>query len=422
MKLSRDPGSRRAALATVAAALAFLYTAPPVRAETVGPVTDEIGVVRIPKGQPILVGGMLVQSGPDLSLGTDEMRGAQIAFGDAKDSVVGHPLRFTAEDSGCSAEGGQTAAARIAANRQVVAVIGPSCSSEGRAGGPILWNAGIPQVDVGGTAPSLTAPDRPAGLHGLVRVVYNDLAAAKVAVDYAINGLKLKKVATLHDGSTYAEQVVRAFEQGFTAAGGTIVAREAISGSDTDLRPVLTRIGTSAPEMLFMPLYVGASAYAVRQAKEVPSLAKTVLLASDSVLAPAFLEAAGDAAVGFRLISVDNSPEALGTRYVEFRRKYKDRFGEDPISGFHAYGHDGAAMLLAAIQKVAVKDAEGVTYIGRKALRDALASTAGFDGLTGKLTCDRYGDCGTAHFAIMEYAGGDPATFKEGTNPKRVWP
>lgn len=420
MRMSLDLGSRRIAFGALLAA--SVLAGLPTRAETVGPVTDDIGVVRVPRGQPILIGGILVQSGPDLSLGTDEMRGAQIAFADAKDTVAGHPVRFTAEDGGCSAEGGQTAAARIAANRQVVAVIGPSCSSEGRAGGPILWGAGIPMVDVGGTAPSLTAADRPAGLHGLVRVVYNDLAAAKVAVDYAVNGLKLKRAATLHDGSTYAEQVVRAFEAGFTAAGGTVVAKEAIGGGDTDLRPVLTRIGTSKPDILFMPLYVAASAYATRQAKEVPSLGQTVLLASDSDLAPAFLEAAGDAAVGFRLISVDNSPEALGSRYVEFRRKYRDRFGEDPISGFHAYGYDGAGILLAAIEKVAKTDAEGTTFIGRRALRDALAGTVGFDGLTGKLTCDRFGDCGTAHFVIVEYTSGDPASFKEGVNPKRVYP
>lgn len=420
MKLLQDSVLRHAVRCACLGA-AFL-AALPAWAETVGPVTDAIGVVRIPKGEPILVGGLLVQTGPDLSLGTDEMRGAQIAFADAKDMVAGHPLRFQVEDSGCSAEGGQTAAARLAANRQIVAVIGPSCSSEGRAGAPILWNAGMPQVDVGGTAPSLTAPDRPAGLQGLVRVVYNDLSAAKVAVDYAIKGLHIKRAATLHDGSTYAEQVVRAFEQGFTAAGGSIVAREAISPNDTDLRPVLTRIGTGAPELLFMPLYVGASAYAVRQAKEIPTLAHTALLASDAVLAPAFLEAAGDAAVGFRLISVDNSPDALGPRYLAFRQKYKERFGEDPISGFHAYGYDGAVMLMTAIQKVAVTGPDGTTYIGRKALRDALGATAGLDGLTGTLTCDHFGDCGSAHFAILQYTNGDPATFKEGTNPKRVWP
>jgi branched-chain amino acid transport system substrate-binding protein len=405
------------------AALALAMTAlPAVAAETLGPVTDDIGVVRIARGQPIQIGGLLVLSGPDLSLGTDEMRGAKIAFADAKEMVAGHPIRFTVEDAGCSAEGGQTAATRLAANRAIVAVIGPSCSSEGRAGGPILWNAGIPQVDVGGTAPSLTAPDRPEGLKGLVRVVYNDLAAARVAVEYAIKGANAKTAATLHDGSTYAEQVVRAFEAGFEAAGGKIIAKEAIGSSDTDLRPVLTRIGTSPPDLLFMPLYVGGAAYAVRQAKDVPSLSKTVLLASDSVLAPAFLEAAGSAAVGFRLIGVDASPEALGPRYVEFRKKYVQMFGEEPISGFHAYGYDGGAMLLAAIEKVAVKGSDSATYIGRKALRDALASTKDFDGITGRLTCDQYGDCGTAKFAIFEYVNGDPKTYREGTNPKRVYP
>jgi branched-chain amino acid transport system substrate-binding protein len=403
--------------ATILAATLFSGTA---RAETLGPVTDEVGVVRIAKGQPILIGGLLVLSGPDLSLGLDASRGAEIAFEDHKNVLVGHPIRYLPEDGQCSVEGGQTGATRLAANKQIVGVIGTACSSEARGGAPILWNAGMPQAVTSATAPALTAADRPVGLQGTVRFVYNDIKAAAAAVRYA-QSMKATKVATLHDGSLYAEQLVRAFETQFKSAGGTIVAAEAIASSDTDLRPVLTRIGTAKPELIFAPIFVGASAYLVRQVKEVSSLANTPLLGTDAVMAPAFLEAAGDAAIGYRMTGINNDPALLGQRYVEFRAKYSAKFGEEPIGGFHGNGYDAATAMMVAIEKVAVKDGDGNTFIGRRALRDALIKTTDMNGITGKLTCDSNGDCGSGSFAVFEYTSGDPTSFKEGVNPKRIF-
>jgi branched-chain amino acid transport system substrate-binding protein len=408
------------AVASVAIVTIVMKTSP-APAETLGPVTDDVGVVKIPKGQPILIGALLVLSGPDLALGVDASRGAEIAFDDKKGVLLGHAIKYLPEDGQCSVEGGQTGATRLAANKQIVGVIGTACSSESRGGAPILWNAGMPQAVTSATAPALTAADRPVGLQGIVRFVYNDINAAAAAVKYA-QSLKVTKAATLHDGSLYSEQVAQAFEKQFTAAGGTILAKEAISPSDTDLRPVLTRIGTAKPELLFAPLFVGASGYLVRQIKEVPGMATTKLLGTDAVLAPGFLEAAGDAAVGYQLTGIDNDPKILGERYAAFRAKYKQKFGEDPISGFHGNGYDAANALLLAIEKSAVTDAAGDTYIGRKKLRDTLMATKDFDGITGKLTCDQYGDCGASRFAVFEYTSGDSSSYKEGVNPKRVYP
>ena len=398
---------RRTIIGGIAAGCLATVLAGAAQAETLGPVTDDVGVVKIAKGQPILIGALLVLSGPDLSLGVDASRGAEIAFDDHKNMLVGHPIKYLPEDGQCSVEGGQTGATRLAANKQIVGVIGTACSSESRGGSPILWNAGMPQAVTSATAPPLTAADRPVGLQGIVRFVYNDINGAGAAVKYA-QSIHATKVATMHDGSLYAEELVNAFARQFKAAGGTIVSAEAISPSDTDLRPVLTRIGTAKPELLFAPIFTGASAYLVRQEKEVPTMANIPVLGTDAVLAPAFLEAAGDAAIGYRLTGIDNDPKLMGARYGDFLAKYKEKFGEDPIAGFHGNGYDAALAMMTAIEKVAKTDAAGDTYIGRKALRDALMQTKDLDGITGKLTCDKNGDCGSSHFAVYEYVSGDP--------------
>ena len=417
MSVTPRSTARRVLLAAVMAAALL----PRARAETVGPVTDDKGVVRIPKGQPILIGGLLVLSGPDLSLGVDASRGAQIAFDDKKNVLLGHPIRFVPEDGGCSVEGGQTGATRLAANKQIVSVIGTSCSSEARGGAPILWNAGMAMADPSATAPALTAPDRPEGLQGIARFIYNDANAAVAAKDYALSK-GVKRVATLHDGSLYAESLADAFAKAFKASGGAVVDAEAISPSDTDLRPVLTQIGTAKPDMLFAPIFTAASAYLVRQVKEVPGMQKVPVLGTDAVLSPSFLEAAGDDGIGYRLTGVDNDPKLMGSGYSDLVAKYKTKFGEDPIAGYHANGYDSAVAIMAAIQAVAKTDSEGTTYIGRQAVRDALMHTKDLTGMTGKLTCDANGACVSSHFAVLEYTSGDPSTFKIGTNPKHVYP
>jgi branched-chain amino acid transport system substrate-binding protein len=90
-----------------------------------------------------------------------------------------------------------------------------------------------------------------------------------------------------------------------------------------------------------------------------------------------------------------SGPAVSGPAYAEFLRKWKTKFGGVPPSGYHAHAYDATNMLFAAIEKVAIVDADGTVHIGRQALRDALYATKDFNGLTGTLTCDANGDCAT---------------------------
>ena len=111
----------------VAASLGLLLGATPVYAVTEGPVTDDIAVVKIRKGAPMFIGGYWTLSGPDTALGLDQKRGVELAFDDLGWQIAGHPVKLVAEDGQCNAEGGQTAATKLASNRNIVAVIGPDC-------------------------------------------------------------------------------------------------------------------------------------------------------------------------------------------------------------------------------------------------------------------------------------------------------
>jgi branched-chain amino acid transport system substrate-binding protein len=389
-----------------------------------GPVTDSIGVVKVGKGEALTIAYWFVVAGPDASLGTDTKRGVEIAIEDKGGKLLGHPIKLIGEDTGCSAEGGVTAATKLAANKAVVAAIGSNCSSEAVPGAPILWKAGVTTVSPSNTAPKLTAPDRGPDYGGYLRTAHNDSVQGKVAAEFAFKSLKLTKAATIHDGSPYAEGLANVFSDVFTrlAGAGAIVAREAVSPTDTDMRPVLTKIATGKPGMIYFPIFIAAGGHLTRQAKEVAGLEKVKLMGADGMFSPDFWKAAGNSAKGMYHSSPDLSAAALGPRYKTFLDKHQKKYGEKPLAPFHAHAYDAAMIIFAAIEKVGKTDAAGNLYIGRQALRDALFATKNFRGLTGNLTCNQYGDCADPKIAVYETLSADPAKWNPGTDPKKIYP
>jgi branched-chain amino acid transport system substrate-binding protein len=406
---------------TLCAALAAVAGLQGIPAAAQEPVKDPIGVVKIAKGQPLVIAYWLVVAGPDASLGVDARRGVEVAIAD-KGSVLGHPIKLVGEDSACNAEGGVTAATKLAANPAIVAAIGSSCSSEAVPGAPILWKAGIPTISPSNTAPKLTAPDRGPSFDGYLRTAHNDKVQGRVAAEFARKVLKIEKAATIHDGSPYAEGLAGVFVETFKKLGGKVTSQEAIAPTDTDMRPVLTKIAAGSPDLIYYPIFVAAGGHVSRQAKEVSGLAKVKLMSADGTFSPDFLRAAGPPAVGMYHSSPDLSPEALGPKYKEFLDKHQKKYGEKPLSAYHAHGYDAAMMVFAAVEKVAKRDQAGATYIGRKALRDALFATKGFKGLTGTLTCDQFGDCADPKIAVYQLESADPGKWDPGKNPKKIYP
>jgi len=361
---------------------------------------DKIGIVKIKPGEAIHIACWMVVAGPDASLGTDTKRGVEIAIDDKGGKVLGFPIKLSVQDTGCNAEGGQVAATKLAADPTIVAAVGSNCSSEARPGAPILWKAGIATVSPSNTAPFLTDPKRGPEYNGYLRTAHNDKVQGAVAAEFAVTQLKVKTAATIHDGSPYAEQLQAVFAEVFKKLGGAITSQEAVAPTDTDMRPVLTKIATGKPEFIYYPIFIAAGGHITRQVKEVKGLEKINLMGADGVFSTDFYKAAGDTAIGMYHSSPDFS--AFGAGYKGFLDKHQKKYGEKPIAPFHAHGYDAAIMIFAAIEKVGKKGPDGTLYIGRQKLRDALYATKNLKGLTGNLSCDKYGDCADPRIAVYK--------------------
>jgi branched-chain amino acid transport system substrate-binding protein len=375
--------------------------------------TDPLGCVNVGPGEPIHLAYAMVISGPDETLGIDSRNGLEVAMA-LKGQVLGHDISLTGEDDGCSAEGGQAAGTKLAADPSIVAVFGTSCSSAARVAVPLLSQAGFVIISSSNTAPDLTRAGDPNNHPGYLRTAHNDEVQGAAAARFAFEKMGVTKAATIHDGSLYAESLQAVFARTFQELGGTITTQEAVDPNATDFKSVLTSIAAGGPEFIYLPIFVKAGSLITRQAKEVPGLESVYLMGADGMFSPDVTEGAGEAVEGLFVSSPDTA--SFGPDYQSvFLPKYEELFGTQPISIFHAHAYDAMNIVIAAIEKVAVQDEDGTLHIPRQALRDAVYGTSGFAGLTGNLTCTPTGDCADPKIAVYEYHTGEYP-------PERIWP
>jgi branched-chain amino acid transport system substrate-binding protein len=356
--------------------------------------TDAIGCAEIAPDEPIHIAYLLTISGATAFLGEDSRGGIEIAIDDRGGELLGHEIELTGEDSLCSAEGGQTAAQKVASDPTVIGAIGTSCSSAGEAALPIISQAGLVMISPSNTAPRLTNDNPDEGgtwQPGYYRTAHNDLFQGRVAAEYAYNELGARTAATIHDGSPYADGLQEVFANTMNELGGEVTFQGAVNVGDTDMRPILTEIAANPPDILYFPIFEPEGDFIAAQSTEIPGLEETILMGADGLLSDSFPEGTGEAAIGMYL----SGPYISGDRYNEFLTSWEEKFGGAPPSGFHAHAYDATNMLLNAIEQVAQQGEDGTLLIGRQALRDALSATANFDGLTGTLTCGPTGDCAT---------------------------
>ena len=296
---------------------------------------DQFGCVQVAAGAPIQLGTLEAISGDVASLGQDQVNGVILAvdyldgaFDATPGQILGHDIELQGEDDLCSAEGGQAGATALAANDQIVGVIGTSCSSAALGvADTILGDKGILLISGSNTNPGLTSAEKHQPFY--FRTAHNDKIQGAIVADFALQNLGAMTAATINDESPYADGLAAAFRDNFEAGGGTITAIEAINSGDTDFKPLLTSIAEGNPDVLYFPDFNPACALIAQQAADI--LPDTALIGSDGCLASTFLETAGDAADGVYASSPDLSVFQTNSFYAgEFIPAYEALVGTAP--------------------------------------------------------------------------------------------
>jgi branched-chain amino acid transport system substrate-binding protein len=252
----------------------------------------------------------------------------------------------------------------------VVALLGEVSSSRSLAAAPIAQAAQIPMVSPSSTNPRVTQVG-----DYIFRVCFTDPFQGAVMAKFASDTLKLKKVAILVDvRNDYSVGLQTFFRQHFKSGGGEIVAEQSYSEGDSDFHAQLTQIKAANPEAIYVPGYYTEVGTIARQARE---LGITVpLLGGDGWDSPKLWEIGGEALNGCYLsnhYSTDDPSPVVQKFVTEYRKRYNAL--PDALA---ALGYDAAKILVDAISRAGSTD-------GAK-MRDALAATKDFQGVTGSIT------------------------------------
>ena len=384
---------------------------------------DPLGCVEVGSDDPIVVGAMLVMSGAINYLGEDTLGGVELALLDRDYTLLNHEIELVVEDSLCTAEGGQVAAQRLAADPTVVGAIGTNCSSAAQGAIPIISESGMVMIAPSNTSPSLTNPDIAAGgshRPGYFRTSQNGLIEGMRLAEFAIYALQAESLATVHDGDPYTSGLARAVADIFAELDGDVAYEGAVNKGDTDMSSILTEIAVHQPDVIFVPLFEPESNFFAAQMQYIAGLDDTIIIGGAASFSSNFPENTGDAAIGIYV----SGPLVSGDAYEKLLAKWVDEYGSDPPSGYHAHSYDATNLLLNALEAVAVVNEDGSLTIGRQALRDAVAATEDYPGLTGRLTCREdspfVGDCSPGT-AIAVYKITEAEVYDDHWPPPLAW-
>ncbi len=401
--------------------IACLFIALPAQADE--HCADPLGCVQVGPDDPIAVGAMMVLSGAVSYLGIDTLGGVELAILQRDSQLLGREIELVLEDSLCTAEGGQAAAQRLSADETIVGVIGTNCSSAAQGAMPIISNAGLVMIAPSNTSPSLTNDDVAAGgshMPGYFRTSHNGLMEGMRNAEFAVNALNATTLATVHDGDPYTEGLARVVADTFADLDGAVVFEGAVNKGDTDMASILTEIAVQAPDVIYLPLFEPEANFFAAQMQHFPGLENTIIIGGAAVFVAGFPENTGDAALGMYV----SGPLVSGQAYEDFLALWDEEIGGTPLGGYHAHAYDGANILLDAVAAAAVEMDDGSLLIGRSAIREALAATEEYPGLTGQLTCQEEspfaGDCATGT-ALAMFQIGAAEVYDDNWPPPIAW-
>jgi branched-chain amino acid transport system substrate-binding protein len=344
----------------------------------------------------IVIGEFGSLTGGAATFGISTKNGIELATKEinAKGGIGGVPIRVVVEDDQSKAEEAATAVNKLLSRDRPVALLGEVSSSRSLAAAPLAQAAGVPMVSPSSTSVKVTqAGDM------IFRVCFIDPFQGQAIAKFAYNGKNLRKVAVFKDvKNDYSVGLSEVFTQTFTGLGGTVLGEEAYSEGDMDFKAQLTKLVALQPEAIFVPGYYTEVGLIARQARELGFAG--IFLGGDGWDSDKLVEIGQDAIVGGYFTnhySVDDPSKAVQDFIATYQAAYQGK-----PDGLAALGYDGARILYAAIAEVAkdpamaealsdrsgVPATEGKRRAARQAIRDALAKTANFPGVTGAITID----------------------------------
>jgi len=368
---------------------------------------DEGGTGTTSTKKIVKIGVMAPLSGDLSALGLGIQHSVELAVKQANEAnaIPGWTIEVEPKDDEAKPDVGKNAATAFAGETNVAGVVGNLNSSVSQSTQPVLATAKIVQVSPANTGPSLTqganfatAPKRTYDTY--FRTCTTDAIQGPFAARYLFQKAGIKKVATIHDKKTYGQGLVAAFTQEFKKLGGTIVAAETINPDDSNYQAVISKVKPAAPEAVY---YGGEYPQAGPLSQQMKGAGLNVpLMGGDGIFDDKYIALGGATSTNDLATSVGAPTDQLPAG-KKFLADYAAAGYKEPAAAYGAYSFDAANAIINAL-KVSLKDATDVAST-RQATIDALGAVS-FDGVTGKVAFDQYGDSTTRVLTVYKVTAG----------------
>lgn len=353
------------------------------------------------------IGVIAPLSGDLAALGLGIQHSVELAVKQANDEnkVPGWKLEVLAKDDEGKTEPAKNAATSIAADKDVIGVVGTLNSSTSIQVQPVLAPKNIVQVSPANTGPGLTQganwqtdPKRPYPTY--FRTCTTDAVQGPFAARYLFETAGIKKVATIHDKKTYGQGLVGTFTEEFKNLGGQVVAAETINPDDSNYQAVVTAVKQAAPQAVY---YGGEYPQAGPLSQQMKAAGLNVpLMGGDGIYDPKYVELGGKTSANDLATSVGAPVEKLETA-KKFVADYDAAGFKDPYAAYGGYSYDAANAIIEAL-KTSLKDGSDVES-ARPATVEALGKVQ-FDGVTGRVAFDQYGDTTSKVLTVYKVTNG----------------
>ncbi len=336
--------------------------------------TDGAKPVAAAAAGEIIVGEYGSLTGDKATFGVMTKKGIELATEEinAAGGVLGRKVKILVEDDQGKPEEAANAVQKLVNQDKVIAVLGEVASSNSLAAAPICQQAKVPMISPSSTNPKVTETG-----DYIFRVCFIDPFQGTVMAKFARTTLKASSVAILTDvKSDYSVGLAKFFKDDFVAGGGKVVSEESYAAGDSDFRAQLTKIRAANPQAIFIPGYYTEAALIAKQAR---GLNMTLPLLGGDGWDSAKLFEIGGQSLNNTYFSNHYSVDDPSPDIQKFVGDFKKKYNEIP-DALAALGYDSAHVLFDAIKRAGTTD-------GPK-LREALAVTKDYAGVTGKITID----------------------------------
>ncbi|MER5838924.1 MULTISPECIES: branched-chain amino acid ABC transporter substrate-binding protein [Streptomyces] len=331
-------------------------------------------------------------------------------------TVDGVTFKVEALDDQGQPSVGQQNATKLVANDEVLGVVGPLNSSVGESMQKVFDAAQLVEVSPANTNPSLTQgvdwqtkQVRP--YKSYFRTATTDAIQGPFAAEYLYNDSKKRKVFVIDDKKTYGAGLAATFTEAFKKLGGDIVGTEHINPDTKDFNAVAAKVKKSGADVVY---YGGEYPQAGPLSKQIKAAgAKIPLVGGDGIYSGDFIKLAGSTGTGDLATSVGAPVEDLPSA-KEFVANYKAEGYKEAYEAYGGYSYDSAWAIIEAVKKV-VEDNDGKLPEDARAKVTAAMQNVSFDGVTGKVSFDEFGDATNKQLTVYAVENGDWKAVDSGT-------